>query len=59
MTGLIKVKTTLYITAETWDRLVLFIEAKYGPDTRATSITVEEAIKEFLDDRDVEAPVTA
>ena len=52
-----KIKTTIYMTPETWDRLILFIREKYGRDTKATSITIEEAVKEFLDAR--EARVTA
>jgi len=52
-----KIKTTIYMTPETWDRLILYIRDKYGRDTKATSITIEEAVKEFLDGK--EAPVTA
>ena len=51
-----KVKTTIYMTTGTWDRLVLFIREKYGWDTKATSITIEAAVKEALDRW--EAPVT-
>lgn len=51
-----KVKTTLYMTPETWDRLIQFIRDKYGRDVKATSITVEAAVKEYLDAR--EAPVS-
>ena len=51
-----KVKLTLYMTPETWDRLILFIRDKYGRDVKATSITVESAVKEYLDAR--EAPVS-
>ncbi|KKL93738.1 hypothetical protein LCGC14_1871710 [marine sediment metagenome] len=46
-----KVKTTIYMTPETWDRLILYIRDKYGRDTKATSITIEEAVKEFLEAR--------
>ena len=52
-----KVKTTIYMTPETWDRLILYIRDKYGRDAKATSITIEEAVKEFLDGK--EAPVAA
>ena len=51
-----KVKLTLYFTPETWDRLIQFIRDKYGRDVKATSITVEAAVKEYLDNR--EAPVS-
>ena len=51
-----KVKLTLYFTPETWDRLIQFIRDKYGRDVRVTSITVEAAVKEYLDTR--KAPVS-
>ena len=44
-----KIKTTIYMTAETWDRLILFIREKYGWNAKVTSITIEEAVKDFLD----------
>ncbi len=46
-----KIKTTIYFTVETWDNLVNFIREKYGRDVKATSITVEEAVKEYLEAR--------
>jgi len=56
MSAVDKVKTTIYMTPETWDRLVEFMRAKYGRDVKATSITIEKAVKEFLDAK--EAPTS-
>jgi len=47
-----KIKTTIYMTPETWDRMILYIREKYGRDAKVTSITIEEAVKEFLDGKE-------
>ena len=44
-----KVKLSIYMTPSTCDRLILYIREKYGRDVKSTSITIEEAVKEFLD----------
>ena len=38
----------IYFTQETWDELKAYIEAKYGRP-RAISITVEQAVRDFLE----------
>ena len=37
----------VYFTMRTWERLVEFVQAKYG-GKNALSITVEQAVKEYL-----------
>jgi hypothetical protein len=44
-----KVKTTVYFTPATWDRLLKYLVAKYGRNVNATSITIEQAVILFLD----------
>lgn len=45
--GLVRIHVTM--SPELWDRLVEFMVHKYGRDARVTSVTVEEAIRRYLD----------
>lgn len=51
-----KVKTTIYLTPETWDRFVIWMHATYGREVKVTSITIEQALKEFLDRNESPTP---
>lgn len=53
-----KVKMSCYVSTGTWDRLVRFLNRRYGPNTKATSLTVEQAINLYLDQEN-EPPATA
>lgn len=52
------VRTHITITTETWDQLARYILRRYGKDRRLTSVTIEQAIIEFLDKHESETPAT-
>lgn len=51
-----KVRTSIYLTPDTWDRLVFFIREVHGRDAKAVSITIEAALREYLDNHAKKTP---
>jgi len=50
-----KVKATVYFSTRTYEELDAWILARYGRNVRALSITVEQALQEFLERHPLEA----